>query len=194
MTTNWSEEKYDSMTRLEQDARRPLRTHPDSLDPMPAPSLDARGSAMLRVRTILHPIDFADTPSTAFDVSCALARDYGAELVLTHIDEPAFIYSGDGMPQPIPSWLEEAALERLKTIRPADPRVVVRHVAATGNPVAEILRVAAEAKADLIVMGTHGRSGLSRMVMGSVAEGVLRESACPVVTVRNLPLVPPPEG
>ncbi len=145
---------------------------------------------MLRVRTILHPTDFSDTPSTAFDVSCALARDYGAELVLTHVDEPSFISSGDGMTQPIPPWLEEAVLARLKAIRLTDPKIVVRHVAATGSPVEEILRVAADAKADLIVMGTHGRSGLSRVVMGSVAEGVLRGSACPVVTVRNLPDAP----
>ncbi len=142
---------------------------------------------MLRVRTILHPVDFADTPSTAFDVSCALARDYGADLVLAHVDEPVFVTAGDGLPHLVPPWLEEAALQRLEAVRPADPAIVVRRVAATGNPVEEILRVAADAGADLIVMGTHGRSGLSRMVMGSVAEGVLRGSTCPVVTVRNLP-------
>ena len=149
---------------------------------------------MFRVRTVLHPIDFSDTPSTAFDVSCALARDYGAELVLTHVVEPAFISFANGLPQPIPSGLEEPALERLLAIQPADPKIAVRHVIATGNPVAEILRVATDAKADLIVMGTHSRTGLSRVIMGSVAEGVLRRSACPVVTVRNQGLKPSPDG
>ncbi len=147
---------------------------------------------MLRVRTVLHPIDFSDNPSTAFDVACALARDYGAELVLVHVVEPAFVSTADGMPQPIPSGLEDGAMNRLREVRPAEPAITVREVVATGYPVEEILRTAVEMKADLIVMGTHGRSGLARAVMGSVAEGVLREAACPVVTVRNLAPAPSP--
>ena len=146
---------------------------------------------MFNIQTVLLPVDFADLATTAFDIACALARDYRAELVLTHVVEPAFISASDG---PIPSGLEEPALERLRAIRPADSAIAVRHVLATGVPVQEILRVAADTKCDLIVMGTHGRGGLSRMIMGSVAEGVLRKSTCPVVTVRSLTRVASPEG
>ncbi len=146
------------------------------------------------VRTVLHPVDFAAAPTTAFDVACALARDYGADLVLAHVVEPAFASFDGSVLQMYPSGQEEPALALLRAVRPADPKVAVRHVVAAGDPLAEILRIAADATADLIVMGTHGRSGLSRVVMGSVAEGVLRRSACPVVTVRNLPPNPSPGG
>ncbi len=149
---------------------------------------------MLRVRTVLHPMDFAGNPSTAFDVACALARDYGAELVLAHVVEPAFVNTADGMPQPIPSGLEDGARDRLRAVQIIGPPAAVRHVVAVGFPVEEILRVAAEVKADLIVMGTHGRGGWSRLVMGSVAEGVLRQAPCPVVTVRNLPPASSPDA
>jgi nucleotide-binding universal stress UspA family protein len=73
----------------------------------------------------------------------------------------------------------------LEQIRPADPRLEVRHRLAEGDPAEEILRAAEEEGADLIVMGTHGRGGLSRLLMGSVAEAVMRKALCPVLTVRG---------
>ncbi len=142
---------------------------------------------MLDIRIVLHPHDFSATPSAALEVACVLARDYEAELILAHVVEPAFVTTVDGVPHPIPSGLAAGALDRLKAIQLPAPVAAVRHVVAVGMPVEEILRVAIAEKADLIVMGTHGRTGLARLGMGSVAEGVLRQAACPVVIVRNLP-------
>ena len=149
---------------------------------------------MLDIRVVLHPHDFSATPSAALEVACVLARDYKAELILAHVVEPAFTYNVDGAPYPIPSGLTDGVLDRLKSIQLAAPPAAVRHVVAVGFPVEEILRVAAESKADLIVLGTHGRTGLARLAMGSVAEGVLRQAVCPVVAVRNLPPDPLPDA
>jgi nucleotide-binding universal stress UspA family protein len=82
----------------------------------------------------------------------------------------------DGMPT-------QARLERLK---PASDQVRVTHRLLRGDPAGEILKLADAETADLIVLGTHGRGGLGRLLMGSVAEAVLRKAPCPVLTVKTL--------
>jgi nucleotide-binding universal stress UspA family protein len=145
---------------------------------------------MLTIRTILCPTDFSEPSRPAFDLACALARDYGAELVVAHVTPPPLaIGSGDVLMAPPLSDTTELR-SQLEQIRPADPRVTVRHRLIADHPMAMgseaegILAAAAEEKADLIVMGTHGRGGLSRLLMGSVAEHVLRKAPCPVLTVK----------
>lgn len=116
-------------------------------------------------------------------MACALTRDYGARLVVLHVVAPLPpLAYGDVVPPPDPeSLLREAKdhLERLE-VRGADVRAERR--LEEGDPVAEILRVAREIDASLIVLGTHGRTGLSRLLMGSVAEQVVRNAPCPVLT------------
>src|SRR5262249_59188485 len=73
---------------------------------------------------------------------------------------------------------------RLERRRPPDPPVPVEYLVREGDPVAEILRAARARDCDLIVMGTHGRTGLRRLLLGSVAEGVMRKAPCPVLTAR----------
>lgn len=75
--------------------------------------------------------------------------------------------------------------EKLRRLNAGEIGVRVRHRLVEGQPVDEILRLAKETGCDLIVMGTHGRTGLGRMLMGSVAEKVVRTASCPVVTVRE---------
>jgi nucleotide-binding universal stress UspA family protein len=139
---------------------------------------------MLPVRTILHPADFSECSRPAFELACALARDYGARLVVIHVAQLPLLMPEGGVLVPSPVDEAEGARVRLEQVRPADSRVGVRHRLAEGDPAEEILKVAEEEQADLIVMGTHGRGGLSRLLMGSVAEGVLRQAPCPVLTVR----------
>jgi nucleotide-binding universal stress UspA family protein len=74
--------------------------------------------------------------------------------------------------------------DQLESIRPIDPRISVRHVLLEGDPADEIVRFGRDACVDLIVMGTHGRTGLERLLMGSVAEKVLRDAACSVLVVK----------
>jgi nucleotide-binding universal stress UspA family protein len=139
---------------------------------------------MLAIRRILHPTDFSDLSRPAFDVACALARDYGAELVVGHV-----------VPLPPPAVVEGVMIEpeddgldahtaRLAEFAPDDPRVRMVRRLRRGDEAAEILKLAEEFGADMIVMGTHGRGGLARLVMGSVAERVMRKAPCPVLTVR----------
>lgn len=138
---------------------------------------------MLSIQTILHPTDFSERSENAFQLACALTRDYGARLVVLHVVAPPPLAYGEGLPPPDPTILLREAkdsLERLE-VPGADVRAERRLV--EGDPAAEIRRVAQEIDASLIVLGTHGRTGLSRLLMGSVAEQVMREAACPVLTV-----------
>ncbi|HVK14017.1 MAG TPA: universal stress protein [Gemmataceae bacterium] len=144
---------------------------------------------MLKNRLILCPTDFSSAAAVAFDLACGLARDYGAGVTVLHVARP-----------PV-SLAEVAASERpgfraslharLHEIRPTESAVTVTHMLTEGDPAENILETARGLPCDLIVMGTHGRSGLGRLVLGSVAEDVLRAAPCPVLTVRA-PL-PPPE-
>jgi len=150
---------------------------------------------MLAIRRILHPTDFSDLSRPAFDVACALARDYRAELVVCHVvplPTPAVVEGV--MVEPVDAGLDAYA-DRLAEVAPDDPRVRMVRRLRRGDDATEILNVAAETGADLIVMGTHGRGGLSRLVMGSVAERVMRKAPCPVLTVRapfQVPTAPEP--
>jgi nucleotide-binding universal stress UspA family protein len=146
---------------------------------------------MFPIHTILHPTDFSDRAGYAFRVACALARAGGARLVILHVAQPLWTLGGiQGVP-PVPlEYGREGLEELLRRLQPPDPAVAVEHRLELGDPAAEILRAARECSCDLIVMGTHGRGGLGRLLMGSVAEAVVRQAPCPVLTVR-LPLPAP---
>lgn len=143
---------------------------------------------MFPLRRILHPTDFSDLSKAAFEVACALARDYGAELVVAHVVPPPAVYAPDGIAMPMPVEEPYAVRADLARIRPADTRVKVEHRLLEGSAATEILKLAGELHVDVIVLGTHGSSGLGRLLMGSVAEDVLRKAPCPVLTVK----APPP--
>jgi nucleotide-binding universal stress UspA family protein len=141
---------------------------------------------MLSIKTILHPTDFSEPSQCAFQLACALARDYGAKLVVLHVYPTPVLptLSGTVVPLPLDAPRDEL-LDRLEHIQPRDPAIAVERVLLTGDPAFEIRRAAGVYHADVVVMGTHGRGGLSRLVMGSVAEQVSRGAECPVLTVRN---------
>jgi nucleotide-binding universal stress UspA family protein len=144
---------------------------------------------MLPLRTILHPTDFSERSVNAFEVACSLARDSGARLIVLHVlERPVIAYTGVAMAPPAPGPSEEertALLKRLNQVQPPAPAVAVEHRLEQGDPATGILQVAQEAGCDLIVMGTHGRTGLGRLLLGSVAEQVLRKAPCPVLTVKT---------
>jgi nucleotide-binding universal stress UspA family protein len=137
---------------------------------------------MLGIRTILHPTDFSPLARHAFEVACALAQDYKARLVLLHVHEPQ-VPLGELVPTESPD-IREYLMRELQGLE-TPPDVAVDHQLEIG-PVAEgILCTAAETKCDLIVIGTHGRGGLGRVLLGSVAESVLRKAPCMVLTVKG---------
>ncbi len=141
---------------------------------------------MLPIHAILHPTDFSEHSEHAFHLACSLARDHGANLIVLHAwAPPTAMAFGEVLPDPATeSEYEEAAAE-LGRMRPLNDDMLIVQRIEEGDPVSVILRVAEERCADLIVMGTHGRTGIRRLLMGSVAEQVVRRAACPVVTVKN---------
>lgn len=149
---------------------------------------------MMKLTNILYPTDFSGASQGAFEAAASLARDHKARLTVVHVIEPE-VY-GEMIVPPPPPTNEEIAEEVWKTfhkleaeepkLRELRLQMRVEH----GDPSATILRVAQEVGADMIVMGTHGRGGFSRLLFGSVAERVLRGARCPVMTVRSGPPVP----
>ena len=140
---------------------------------------------MSRLRTILHPTDFSPGSAAAFDYACDLARNADARLIVLHAFGPAVPIATEGVI--LSADLDELrglARRELDAIRPADPAVRVERVVREGPTTPTILDAAAEFHADLIVMGTHGRTGFRRLILGSVTEEVLRKAPCPVLTVK----------
>ena len=142
---------------------------------------------MLAIKTILHPTDFSWRSEDALKLACALARDYGARLILLHVKEMPSVQFGElgpNLPEPgncmesLRATLRELPVDDL-TIDETERRIE------EGDPADVIVRVASETESDLIVMSTHGRRGVGRLVVGSVAEEVLRRAPCPVLTVRQ---------
>jgi nucleotide-binding universal stress UspA family protein len=129
---------------------------------------------MLSVKTLLHPTDLSDASRHAFDIACQIARDRGARIVLLHVVPPANRHStevviGDPL----------AGFREIAPDLPIDTRVE------KGDPAEVILRTAEEVKCDVIVMGTHGRTGLSHWLTGHVVDQVVQRAACAVLTLRS---------
>jgi nucleotide-binding universal stress UspA family protein len=142
---------------------------------------------MLAIGTILYPTDFSKEAGYAFDVACALARDGRARLVVLHVERPPLTTLGGtaGVP-PLPTEYDrQLLLEELHRLQPTEPGIAIEYRLEHGEPAPVILAVAEQIGADLIVIGTHGRTGLRRLLMGSVAEHVIRKAPCPVLTVKN---------
>src|SRR5258708_127188 len=140
---------------------------------------------MLAIRTILHPTDFSKHSQYAFGLACALARDYGARLVVLHVVTAPTVIYGEGVVPPDMDELRAEAQEQLDGIPLPHAGIRAERGLEEGDAVETTLRVAQEVRADLIAMGTHGRTGILRLLMGSVAEQVLRKATCPVLTVRT---------
>jgi nucleotide-binding universal stress UspA family protein len=140
---------------------------------------------MLAIRTVLHPTDFSQYSEFAFRLACSLARDYGARLMVLHVAAPPMAVAGQGVMMFPPEDDLAPLREKLRQLRPRDLKVQVEQRLLEGDAATEILRLAEETKCDVIVIGTHGRTGLARLLMGSVAEQVVRRAPCPVVTVKT---------
>jgi nucleotide-binding universal stress UspA family protein len=137
------------------------------------------------IRMILHPTDFSVDSEAVLRVARSLARDLGARLVILHV-APLDILSSGTMTAPVDPRVYNDLLEDVrKRVDGPDLKNRVETEFTRGDAAAEILRAASELGSDLIVMGTHGRTGLSRLLMGSVAEFVLPRASCPVLVVKS---------
>ncbi len=144
----------------------------------------------MEIRQILAPTDFSEFSKQAIESAFALAQTFGAKLLLLHVVElPAYPVEGfvpSTMGTTLIDDLQRQASLDLAQVLPEPPNAMVEvsRQVLVGIPYRTIVEVAEVAKADLIVMATHGRTGLSHLVMGSVTERVVRTAACPVLTIR----------
>jgi nucleotide-binding universal stress UspA family protein len=147
---------------------------------------------VIEIRSILAPTDFSAHSEQAVRFACGLAERLGAELHLLHVLSEILPAGPDPLLMPVmpPEYYEEneeRASETLgRLLQPAwgTPRSVVTAVR-WGSPVEAIVAYAVDVKVDLIVIATHGRTGLSHVLLGSVAERIVREAPCPVLTIRS---------
>ena len=138
-------------------------------------------------KTIVFPTDFSTASDAALEHAAALAKSTGASLLIVHVEEPPIAYGGGelyyGLPEPDPTRI----LAMLEDVKPKDAAVPFTHRLTMGDPAGEIVRIAEDERAEMIVLGTHGRTGVTRLLMGSVAEVVVRRAPCPVLVYRETP-------
>jgi nucleotide-binding universal stress UspA family protein len=133
---------------------------------------------------ILCPIDFDENSRAALEVACGLARGADATVYLLHVVRVAPSIGGVPLePYPVTGTDVRAELEQM-VARHAQSNVHFQVLARKGDAAREILRAVGELGVDSVVMATHGRSGVGRFLLGSVAEKVVRESLCPVLTMK----------
>ena len=141
---------------------------------------------ILKLKSILVPIDFSNISQTALEYAVPLAKQFGAKVTLLHAIEPlpypvglTYLPMGEGFP--IKS-MEENLNKLAKTIKPQHLKEVIVQV---GSAFEVVTNVARDRKVDLIIITTHGHTGLRHVFMGSTAERVVRHAPCPVFVVRK---------
>lgn len=147
---------------------------------------------MIDLHRILVPTDFSKYSQSALTYAAAFADKFGAELHLLHVVQDLAVFIPDMItvaPPIVPSVEQltsavQVAFDRLIKENGLE-RFTFQRTVRQGTPFYEIIRFAQETDVDLIVMGTHGHTGLAHMLLGSVTEKVVRKSPCPVLTVRH---------
>ena len=145
---------------------------------------------MINIKNVLCPIDYSVYSEKALQYAIEFAVKYGAKLYLLHvldiriydINDPE-LYNVTVVDKETIGKLSDRLLKCVN--EETKGRIAVEAVVVQGVPFAEIIHAAKERKIDLIVLGTHGRTGISHAIMGSVAEKVVRKAPCPVLTVRH---------
>jgi nucleotide-binding universal stress UspA family protein len=148
---------------------------------------------MVTLKRIVVATDFGEAADVAFAYGCELARTFGASLDVLHVADNVLArgYAGEGFMAAYPDLqrdVEAAAAKRLDALVSDEDRAVLNArtvVRVSTSPPLAIVDYAREAHSDLIIMGTHGRGAMAHLLMGSVAERVVRTAPCPVLTVRH---------
>jgi nucleotide-binding universal stress UspA family protein len=152
----------------------------------------SESTSVIEIKRILAPTDFSSHSDTAVRFACQLAERLGSKLHLLHILSEILPTGPDPLLMPVmpPQFYkdnEDRAKETLEHLLKSgwgEPCAVVRAVR-WGSPVESIVSYALEESIDMIVIATHGRTGLSHVLLGSVAERIVREAPCPVLTIRD---------
>ena len=147
---------------------------------------------MIRLKTVLVATDFGESSEAALTYGRDLARAFDATLHVLHIVQNVYtVWGTEAYISVLPDLqrdVEDAARVRLEALLSDEDRMALHATAVvrtSSAPAAAIVEYAHDAKIDLIIMGTHGRGAVAHMLMGSVAERVVRTAPCPVLTVRH---------
>lgn len=155
----------------------------DKAFPSPASLADATAPPAFNLKKILVAVDFSELARKAVHYGVAFAKQFGAQPILLHVIEP---YPLVPEMDPVESESIREAKQDLDKLRVEICQTIpCQTVLRTGEPQLEIISAANELEADLIILGTHGRSGLARVLLGGTAEKVVRHAGCPVLVVRE---------
>jgi nucleotide-binding universal stress UspA family protein len=149
-----------------------------------------REAIMIALKTVLVPTDFSECSEAAVRYGLALAEAFGASLHLLHVVQDPYkqAWAAEGFAAPVTDMVlqwETQARERLEKTAAACAPLQTTIATRVGSPFYDIAAYASEANVDLIVIGTHGRGPIGHMLLGSVAERIVRRAPCPVLTVRH---------
>ncbi len=143
------------------------------------------------IKKILVPIDFSDYSKSALRYAVSFAKLFNSEMVMIYVVEP-IIYPPDfsmgqiAIPSVNTEW-DKTAIEQLEKLSKSEipVNIKVKTLVKTGKPFVEIIETASEENVDLIIIATHGHSGVEHILFGSTAEKVVRKAPCPVLTLRE---------
>ena len=144
----------------------------------------------MKIERILFPIDFSEGSMNALDYAISLSKEYNSRLYLLHVVHDISMTAGWQVPHiridEFYREMEEGAKKEMEKFCREELRGIenIEQIVLRGIPDEEILRVARDKKIDIIVIGTHGRTGIDRLLFGSTAEKVVRKAPCPVLSVR----------
>jgi nucleotide-binding universal stress UspA family protein len=142
---------------------------------------------MFKPSRILHPTDYSEHSNYALHIATDLARQHAASILVLHTVSslsPSAVSYGEVATELEPEGYRQRIVQNLRRSVPTPEGIRFEYLVAEGDPVEQIVEVARNRSCDLIVMGTHGRTGLQHLLIGSVAEGVVRLAPCPVLTAR----------
>jgi nucleotide-binding universal stress UspA family protein len=147
---------------------------------------------MIQIKRVIHPTDFSENSKEALEFALAICEWHKADLTLLHVCEvlefapPEYYMDKDEVSRQLKERID-AAKKELDRVAAGHrkPTFRIQPLVVTGKPFVEIIRVAKEQNADMIVLGTHGRTGLAHILIGSTSEKVVRKAPCPVLTVRS---------
>ena len=141
----------------------------------------------MKLKTIVTGTDFSEASLVAVEAAFNLDLEQDGVLFLVHAVDPPAVFDPMGVGTLAWDELESDVLAKLDQVIPSNPdrKFRVEKIALRGNPIEVLARVAVEKEADMIVVGTHGKSGLERVFLGSTAEGLLRKAPCQVLVAKH---------
>jgi nucleotide-binding universal stress UspA family protein len=141
----------------------------------------------MQFRNVLHPTDFSELSAIALRYAAEMAHDHGGRLLILHAVEtlgPENVSYGEGALQLQPASYRQRLWDDLHQVKPPRSDIEVEYLIREESPATAIIQTAVERRCDLIVLASHGRTGLKRLLMGSTAEEVVRKAPCPVLVVK----------